>query len=109
MVGVWRGVVIEITELLAVAREATARREWIAARDAFAAARARGPLGGDDLYALGNCHWWLGALDEALPALQVSSLVRQPRGLAVQRPGQGECAPDRVGRSMGHTCSDSGY
>ena len=51
------------------ARAAYERRDWLAARDAFQAARATAPLSSDDLYALANTHWWLGKLDDALPLL----------------------------------------
>lgn len=61
---------VDASELLTNARDALQRREWRTARDAFAAARTHGPLDGDDLYSLGNCHWWLGDLDEAMPVLQ---------------------------------------
>ncbi len=60
----------EVSELLSAAREASLQRDWIRARDALVAAAADVRLGAEDLYALGNCHWWLGALDEALPVLQ---------------------------------------
>lgn len=60
----------DVAELLAAAREASERRDWVVARDALMAARATATLGGEELYALGNCHWWLGALGEALPVLQ---------------------------------------
>jgi ATP/maltotriose-dependent transcriptional regulator MalT len=55
------------TDALEVARDAYRRRDWVAARSAFDAARDAAPLGADDLYALANCGWWLGDLDEALP------------------------------------------
>ena len=54
---------------LDAARAAYGQRDWVAARDAFRAARAAAPLSGDDLYALANTYWWLGELDDALPLL----------------------------------------
>lgn len=77
----------ELTNLLATAPDRYAARDWVAARDAFVEAAQRAPLSGDDQYALANAWWWLGELDEALPALQVA--VRrlmdegQPRTAAV--------------------------
>lgn len=53
---------------LDTARAAAARRDWVAARDAFAAVSEQ--LTADDLYAYGNCHWWMGDLATALPILQ---------------------------------------
>lgn len=52
-------------ELLAGARAAMARREGIQARDGFRAAGERGLLTADDVYALGDAVWWLGAFREA--------------------------------------------
>jgi DNA-binding CsgD family transcriptional regulator len=57
-------------ELLEGARAAYGERDWVAARKRFREAAAGGDLTGDDLYALANCAWWLGDLDEALPALE---------------------------------------
>jgi tetratricopeptide (TPR) repeat protein len=54
-------------ELTDRARRAYASRSWVIARDAYEAARSSEPLGPDDLYALSNCHWWLGDLAAALP------------------------------------------
>lgn len=51
-------------------RSAYAQRSWVRARDHLAAAHAERRLGGDDLYALANCHWWLGSFDGAIPLLQ---------------------------------------
>ena len=57
-------------ELLERARRAYARRDWVVAREHFREAAAGDALAGADLYALANCSWWLGDLDEALPALE---------------------------------------
>lgn len=57
-------------ELLDRARGAYGDRDWVVARDRFREAAEAGALAGDDLYALANCSWWLGELDEALPALE---------------------------------------
>jgi ATP/maltotriose-dependent transcriptional regulator MalT len=59
-----------VTEPVVRARAAYRRRSWAEARAAFREALARGSLDADDLSALANCAWWLGDLDEALPALQ---------------------------------------
>ena len=57
-------------ELLERARAAYGDREWLVARERFREAAEGGALAGDDLYALANCSWWLGQLDQALPALE---------------------------------------
>jgi len=54
-----------MAELLQAARAAFGRRDWLGARDAFNAARARGMLTADDLFALGDSVWWLGSFREA--------------------------------------------
>ncbi|MFD2093705.1 LuxR C-terminal-related transcriptional regulator [Blastococcus deserti] len=54
---------------LDAARGAYARRDWLVARDEFGRARAEEELSGDDLYAFANTYWWLGQLEQALPAL----------------------------------------
>ncbi|WP_203337481.1 helix-turn-helix transcriptional regulator [Nocardioides limicola] len=55
---------------LADARAAYQRRDWVAARDAYQRAHSLTPLDLDDLYAAGNCHWWLGELPASVPLLQ---------------------------------------
>lgn len=60
----------DLADLLEGARAAFGRRDWVAARQQFRAARDREALSADNLYALANSAWWLGALDEALPAQQ---------------------------------------
>jgi ATP/maltotriose-dependent transcriptional regulator MalT len=57
-------------ELLDRARRAYGKRDWVVAREHFREAGEGGALTGDDLHALANCSWWLGELDEALPALE---------------------------------------
>jgi ATP/maltotriose-dependent transcriptional regulator MalT len=57
-------------ELLEGARAAYGERDWLAARERFREAAEGDELAGDDLYALANCAWWLGDLEEALPALE---------------------------------------
>jgi ATP/maltotriose-dependent transcriptional regulator MalT len=52
------------------ARRAYRRRDWVAARDALLAARDDGSLGAEDLYALGDCLWWLGEHGLGSPVLQ---------------------------------------
>jgi ATP/maltotriose-dependent transcriptional regulator MalT len=55
---------------LEAGREAYRRRDWTAAREGFLDARDQMLLGAEDLYALGDCFWWLGAHGEGLPILQ---------------------------------------
>ena len=57
-------------DLLERARSAFRRRDWVVARDGFAAARANGPLEADDVYAAADAAWWLGKLDESLGAME---------------------------------------
>jgi DNA-binding NarL/FixJ family response regulator len=57
-------------DVLDAARDAARRRDWTAARRGFEAAARAQPLGADDLRTLGDCSWWLGDLDAALPVLQ---------------------------------------
>jgi ATP/maltotriose-dependent transcriptional regulator MalT len=52
------------------ARAAYARRDWVVAREGFRAAAAEAPLAADDLAAMADCSWWLGDLDDSLPAQQ---------------------------------------
>ncbi|MGD9890621.1 MAG: LuxR C-terminal-related transcriptional regulator [Dehalococcoidia bacterium] len=55
----------DLAVLLERARDAFARRDWVAARDRFRTAREQGPLSADDTYALGDSVWWLGSFREA--------------------------------------------
>lgn len=57
-------------ELLRAARAAFERHDWLAARDAFTAAREQDDLSADDLNALGDAEWWIGDVDEALSAYE---------------------------------------
>ena len=54
-------------EIVARARAAFGSRDWSAARAGFNAA-PDAELSGDDLYALAEAAWWLGAIDESLAA-----------------------------------------
>ena len=66
LVGRFLGSVMDDTpQILAAARDAFGRRDWIRARDGFNAARERGLLTADDMFALGDAVWWLGAFREA--------------------------------------------
>src|SRR5262245_25595237 len=56
----------DLTELLEASRAAFHRRDWIRARDGLLAARARGPMAGDDVFALAEATWWLGLFRESL-------------------------------------------
>jgi DNA-binding CsgD family transcriptional regulator len=57
-------------DIVASARAAYDRRDWRSARAAFRAADRQGDLATDDVYALANCSWWLGELDESLPVME---------------------------------------
>lgn len=54
-------------DLLGRARVAYAHRDWVSARRDFTEVSRTGDLHPADLYALSNCAWWLGDLDECLP------------------------------------------
>ncbi len=72
---------------LATARAAYRRHDWLVARNILARVHRSTTLGSDDLYALGDCHWWMGDLEAALPVLQAAY------GQAIA-----ERAPDRASR-----------
>jgi DNA-binding NarL/FixJ family response regulator len=55
---------------LRTAREAFARRDWLAAREGFNAVRQTEELSADDLNSLGDAAWWIGDVDEALSAYE---------------------------------------
>ena len=59
-----------VDDTVASARAAYDRRDWVGARAAFRAAERQGDLAAADAYALANCSWWLGELDEALPIME---------------------------------------
>jgi DNA-binding CsgD family transcriptional regulator/tetratricopeptide (TPR) repeat protein len=77
---------VETTALLEAARAAYGQRDWVAARADFTAARARQPLGLEDLSALADCAWWLGDLDLAVP------LQQEAYGLALTADERGRAA-----------------
>ncbi|MFA9431866.1 LuxR C-terminal-related transcriptional regulator [Egicoccus sp. AB-alg2] len=52
------------------ARAAYRRRDWVTSRAAYREAQRDAALDADDLYSLASCAWWLGDLEEALPAQQ---------------------------------------
>lgn len=58
------------TELLETARAAARERDWPRAREAYLQADLLQPLPGSDVFALADCDWWLGLIDEALPAYE---------------------------------------
>jgi DNA-binding NarL/FixJ family response regulator len=70
------------------AREAFARRDWVAARDAFVAV---GALAGDDVYKLGDCVWWLGEFRRA------ESLYEEAHRLYMQERKPSEAAMCALG------------
>ena len=53
----------DVSELLAMAREAYHDRQWSAARTNFLAARQVAELSADDLDALGGTSWWIGDIE----------------------------------------------
>lgn len=60
----------EWTELVRVGRAAFGQRDWTGAREAFRQAAAIEALAADDVFALADCAWWLGKIDEALEAYE---------------------------------------
>jgi ATP/maltotriose-dependent transcriptional regulator MalT len=54
--------------LVTEAREAFGRQEWMAAFEAFRAARECADLSADDCYALADAAWWVGEIETALGA-----------------------------------------
>ena len=58
------------TELLEMARAAARERDWPRAREAYLQADRLQPLEASDVFALADCAWWLGRIDEALPAYE---------------------------------------
>jgi DNA-binding CsgD family transcriptional regulator len=60
---------VDVQARLTAAREAYARRDWVAARGGFLAAGEAGELAPEDRVALANSAWWLGDLALAVPAL----------------------------------------
>jgi len=62
----------QVSDLLAAAREAYARRDWAGARDRLNAVRERESLSADDLFLLGDAAWWLGLVDESLSASEAA-------------------------------------
>ena len=69
-------------DIVASARAAYDRRDWVAARAAFRAAERQRDLAADDVYALANCSWWLGELDEALPVMEQAYRLSLDEGRA---------------------------
>ncbi|HWO72787.1 MAG TPA: LuxR C-terminal-related transcriptional regulator [Dehalococcoidia bacterium] len=76
---------------LLAAREAFARHDWLAARDALLEARAAAALRGEDVYRLAECVWWLGEFRRAL------SLYEEAHQLFLQEGGFREAAMAALG------------
>jgi ATP/maltotriose-dependent transcriptional regulator MalT len=98
----------DAAEALERARVAYGRRDWIAAQEAFTAAREGLSLGPDDAYALANCAWWMGDLLGALPALQEA----YHRYLEVEQPAQAALVAVEVGYTLllrGEVAQGSGW
>jgi len=72
----------DVTDLLEGARDAYRRRGWTSARKGFRGAREGAALSAEDLSAQADCAWWLGDLDEALPAQQDAYRLLPRRGAA---------------------------
>jgi ATP/maltotriose-dependent transcriptional regulator MalT len=63
---------ISLTSLLERARDAHARREWPVAYRAFKTAAEQGELSREDLIALGDACWWMGAVEESIHAFETA-------------------------------------
>jgi len=98
-------------DLLARARAAALRRDWVTAHEAFRAASELSPLSADDSFAAGDCAWWLGKVDEYLAASEVAyDLYRsggQPRRAAMAAFGLAYTLSLRV-EPAGAQCSRGG-
>jgi hypothetical protein len=81
------------TARLEAARDAYRRRDWVAARQGFTAARAAGELAAADLDALGDAAWWLGEVEEASAVLEAA----YRRHLDEGRPGPAAMAAMGIG------------
>lgn len=60
----------EVTGPLAAGRAAFERRDWPRARELLSQAAETEVLEADDVFALADCAWWLGHIDEALRAYE---------------------------------------
>ncbi|MEV1130179.1 tetratricopeptide repeat protein [Agromyces sp. NPDC049794] len=60
---------MDTVAVLSAARDAYRHHDWVAARDGYARLQDAARLETPDLYALGDCHWWLGEFDRALVVL----------------------------------------
>ena len=60
----------DVGEVLLAARDAHRRRDWPAAHERYAAARAAGELAAADLEAYADATWWLGEFDESSAILE---------------------------------------
>lgn len=60
-----------VTDALAEARDAHARRDWPRAKKLFDASGATA-LGAEDLHALSDAAWWLGNIEECLAAAELA-------------------------------------
>lgn len=59
-----------MNELLRAGRAAFDQRDWTRAREAFRQAAETEVLEADDVFALADCAWWQGEIDEALEAYE---------------------------------------
>ena len=86
----------DAASLLENAREAYRRRDWVAAREGFSAARELAELPVDDVNALADAAWWVGAVDESLEAAEEA----YRRFLQGDRPAQAAMSALQVGYSL---------
>ena len=92
----------EAGEVLEAARDAYRRRDWAAARERFAAARAAGELAAADLDALADAAWWLGDVEEASAVLEEA----YRRHLEARNPGPAAMAA--IGIAVNHLLRGDG-
>ncbi len=64
------GSMAELIELIREGHTALRRRDWPRARAALQEADRIEPLGADDVFALADCAWWLGEIDDALASYE---------------------------------------
>jgi hypothetical protein len=73
---------VETTDRRSSARLAFQQREWQRARGFLDQARQQGEaLGGEDVFMLGDCAWWLGSFREAQALYEEASRLWQEEGL----------------------------
>src|SRR5680860_737235 len=95
----------DVRRQLERARELFGRHEWTAALSGFLAVQELTPLASDDLYALADCAWWLGRIDESLDAFESAYKLyldeKRPRQAAVSALNIGYTVALRGEQSIG--------